>query len=471
VHEERFMSTAAKPHARRGAKAQRSRPSPTMRRAPRAERENPHSTDFHASVIAHAEALLAEVLQFDLPADVKASRYFKANPVLGHRDRGLIAESVFAVLRRKLEYAQLAQSGTGSLTRRMILLGLADAAGVEPIAATLPPDERTWLRRVGTIDRSTMPLATRTNLPDWLFDALKLRFPESEVEKIAAVLNTPAPLDLRVNTMRTSRDDALAAMRAAGLESEPTALAPHGIRLKGKPALGAQKIFVDGRIEVQDEGSQLLAALVAPKRGELVVDFCAGAGGKTLALGDLMRSTGRLYAMDVSAKRLAKLKPRLARSGLSNVHPVLIESERDPKLKRMAGKADRVLIDAPCSGLGTLRRNPDLKWRQTPESIVELTAKQASIIAAASKLVKPGGRLVYATCSLLRAENHDIVNAFVAAHPEFEIESATQILKQQGIVAGARLDDNVMLELWPHRTGTDGFFAAVFRKRQAAVVA
>ncbi len=441
-----------------------------MRRAPRAERVNPYSTDFHSNVIGHAEALLAEVLQFDMPADVKVSRYFKANPMLGHRDRGLIAEGVFAVLRRKLEYAQLAQSGTGSLTRRMILLGLADAAGVEPIAATLESDERTWLRRVGTIDRSTMPLATRTNLPEWLFDALKKRFPDSEVEKIAAVLNQPAPLDLRVNTMRTNRDEALAAMRAAGLEAEPTALAPNGIRLKGKPALGAQKIFMDGRIEVQDEGSQLLATLVGPKRGELIVDFCAGAGGKTLALGDLMRSTGRLYAMDVSAKRLAKLKPRLARSGLSNVHPVLIESERDPKLKRMAGKADRVLIDAPCSGLGTLRRNPDLKWRQTPASIVELTEKQASILASASKLVKPGGRLVYATCSLLRDENHDVVNGFLATHPEFEIESATQILKQQGVIAGPKLDDNVMLELWPQRTGTDGFFAAVFKKRQVPVV-
>ncbi len=436
-----------------------------MRAAPRAQKTLAHGNDFHANVIGHAEALLAEVLAFDLPADVKVSRYFKANPMLGHRDRGLIAESVFAVLRRKLEFAQLAQSGSGSLTRRMILLGLAEAAGVEPIAATLEPDERTWLRRVGTIDRTTMPLATRTNLPEWLFDALRLRFPEGEVERIAAVLNTAAPLDLRVNTMRTSRDDALAAMRAAGLASQATGLAPNGIRLEGKPALGAQKIFLDGRVEVQDEGSQLLATLVAPKRGEFVVDFCAGAGGKTLALGDLMRSTGRLYALDVSSKRLAKLKPRLARSGLSNVHPVLIESERDPKLKRMAGKADRVLIDAPCSGLGTLRRNPDLKWRQTPEAIEELTAKQASILGNAAKLVKPGGRLVYATCSLLRAENHDVVDAFLAGHPEFEIESATQILKQQGVVAGAKLDDNVMLELWPHRTGTDGFFAAVMKKR------
>jgi 16S rRNA (cytosine967-C5)-methyltransferase len=170
----------------------------------------------------------------------------------------------------------------------------------------------------------------------------------------------------------------------------------------------------------------------------------------------------------VSAKRLAKLKPRLARSGLSNVHPVLIENERDPKLKRMAGKADRVLVDAPCSGLGTLRRNPDLKWRQSPATVAELAIKQASILAAASRLVKPGGRLVYATCSLLADENQAIVDAFVAGHPDFTIDPADEILGRQGVAFGGAIDAGPMLELWPHRTGTDGFFAAVLRRRPAA---
>jgi 16S rRNA (cytosine967-C5)-methyltransferase len=462
------MSQVRKPHARRGAKAGGPRPSATMRAAPRAAKKTfGAARDFHVNVIGYAEELLAEVLLFDMPADNRVSRYFKAHPMLGHRDRGLIAEGVFAVLRRKLEYAQLAQSGSGSLARRMILLGLADTTGVEPIASALDAEERTWLRRVGTIDRSTMSLTTRTNLPEWLFAALKTRFSETEVAALASVLNQPAPLDLRVNTMRTPRDEALSTMRAAGLEAEATPLAPHGIRLRGKPALAAQRIFIDGRIEVQDEGSQLLAALVAPKRGELVVDFCAGAGGKTLALGDLMRSTGRLYAFDVSAGRLSKLKPRLARSGLSNVHPVQIENERDPKLKRMAGKADRVLVDAPCSGLGTLRRNPDLKWRQTPESVRELTLKQGAILGAAARLVKPGGRLVYATCSLLADENQKIVDEFLLLHEGFELASATDVLRQQGIVLGDRVDANALLELWPHRTGTDGFFAAVFTRRLA----
>src|SRR6185369_2246042 len=199
-----------------------------------------------------------------------------------------------------------------------------------------------------------------------------------------------------------------------------------------KPALQEHPLFLSGAIEVQDEGSQLLGYLVAPKRGELVIDFCAGAGGKTLLLGALMRSTGRLYAYDVSDKRLSKLKPRAARAGLSNVHPVVLDNENDIRVKRMAGKADRVLVDAPCSGLGTLRRNPDLKWRQSPESVAELTAKQSAILTAAARLVKPGGRLVYATCSLLEEENEAIVAAFLASYPLFASVSAQDVLARQG---------------------------------------
>jgi len=204
----------------------------------------------------------------------------------------------------------------------------------------------------------------------------------------------------------------------------------------------------------------LLGYLLAPKRGEMVVDFCAGAGGKTLLLGALMRSTGRLYAFDVSARRLAKLKPRVARSGLSNMHPVCIASENDIRVKRLAGKIDRVLVDAPCSGLGTLRRNPDLKFRQSPGSIEELTQKQAAILASASRLLKQGGRLVYATCSILPEENQLIVQAFLAAHPDFVLRPASEVLQQQKIA----LDTGDYLELRPHLHNTDGFFAAVLER-------
>ncbi|MCM2288398.1 MAG: RsmB/NOP family class I SAM-dependent RNA methyltransferase, partial [Sulfuritalea sp.] len=218
--------------------------------------------------------------------------------------------------------------------------------------------------------------------------------------------------------------------------------------------------YLDGSIEVQDEGSQLLGFLLAPKRSEMVVDFCAGAGGKTLILGALMRSTGRLYAFDVSDKRLAKLKPRAARAGLSNVHPACLSGENDTRVKRLQGKVDRVLVDAPCSGLGTLRRNPDLKWRQSPQSVAELTAKQAAILAAAAKLLRPGGRLVYATCSILAEENEDIVNAFLAGHADFTRLSAQEVLAAQGIV----IDCGEDMRLSPQKHGTDGFYAAVLER-------
>ena len=213
-----------------------------------------------------------------------------------------------------------------------------------------------------------------------------------------------------------------------------------------------------GDVEVQDEGSQLLALMLGAKRGEMVVDFCAGAGGKTLALGAEMRNTGRLYAFDTSGHRLAALKPRLARSGLSNVHPAQIAHERDERIKRLAGKIDRVLVDAPCSGLGTLRRNPDLKWRQSPQSVEELRVKQAAILASAARLLKPGGRLVYATCSLLDAENEDIAQAFTAERQrDFKVLPALEALERRTSGQAETLVRGDFLRLWPHRHGTDGF--------------
>ena len=233
-------------------------------------------------------------------------------------------------------------------------------------------------------------------------------------------------------------------------------------------------MFSRGAVEVQDEGSQLLALLLDAKRGEMVVDFCAGAGGKTLAIGATMRSTGRLYAFDVSGHRLDALKPRLARSGLSNVHPAAIAHERDDRVKRLAGKMDRVLVDAPCSGLGTLRRNPDLKWRQSPKAVEELVAKQTAILASAARLLKSGGRLVYATCSILPQENEEIARAFSAANPEFVPLNMRELLEQLKVEQAASLcsgpvqegeQGGEFLRLWPHLHATDGFFAAAWVRK------
>ncbi len=415
----------------------------------------------HGFLIGQTETLLAEVLKFAGPADATTSRFFRAHPKLGHAERGVIAEAVFAVLRRRTEFAHLAESGSGSPARRLTLLGLMQTAGRSALRPFVSATELAWLEHVAKIDPASLPLRVRTNLPDWIYQALAARFDADEIAQLAAALNYPAPLDLRANAQKATREQVIDALKASGIDAGATPFAPFGVRVVGKPALTKLKVFEEGMIEVQDEGSQLLCSLVAPRRGEMVVDFCAGAGGKTLALGAMMRSTGRLYAFDVSEKRLAKLKPRLARSGLSNVNPVLIDSEHDAKIKRLAGKIDRVLVDAPCSGLGTLRRNPDLKWRQSRASVDELTPKQASILASAARLVKKGGRLVYATCSVLEEENEAIVRAFLADHPEFVLVPANTVLAEQRI----ELDTGDYLSLWPHRHATDGFFAAVLERR------
>ncbi|MCG2582754.1 RsmB/NOP family class I SAM-dependent RNA methyltransferase [Massilia sp. TS11] len=409
-------------------------------------------------VVSATEEVLREVLRFTAPADGTISRYFKEHPRLGGRERGAIAESVYAFLRNRSFFTDFA--GQNASMRRLALLGLASVAGIEALPG-LSEEEVQLLERVSQIDRKLLPPLMQANLPEWLYNKLVAQYGEAEALTLAEALNQPAPLDLRVNALKTTREAVIAELATAPILAEPTPFAPLGLRLRKKPALQNLPLFKSGAIEVQDEGSQLLAQIVGAKRGEMVVDFCAGAGGKTLALGATMRNTGRLYAFDVSEKRLAKLKPRLARSGLSNVHPVLIAHEKDAKIKRLAGKIDRVLVDAPCSGLGTLRRNPDVKWRQQAETIAEMQQKQGAILEGAARLLKPGGRLVYATCSLLNEENDAVVEQFLAAHSDYSLVPMTDVLAEQKIA----LDTGPYLKLLPHRHQTDGFFAAVLERK------
>ncbi|HEY0488168.1 MAG TPA: RsmB/NOP family class I SAM-dependent RNA methyltransferase [Telluria sp.] len=411
------------------------------------------------AILANTEEVLREILRFSAPADTTLSRYFKDHPRLGGRERGAIAEGVYAVLRNKSFFTDFAGSGNGM--RRLAILGLAEAVGVESMGG-LSEEEVEFLNRIKDIDRTLMPAQKRANLPDWLYEKFVAQYGEEETVTLAEALNQPAPLDLRVNSIKATRDDVMAELALAPIAAEPMPFAPLGLRIHRKPSLQNLPLFKSGAIEVQDEGSQVLSQIVGAKRGEMVVDFCAGAGGKTLALGALMRNTGRLYAFDVSEKRLAKLKPRLARSGLSNVHPVQIAHERDVKIKRLAGKVDRVLVDAPCSGLGTLRRNPDVKWRQKPEAVTEMHDKQIAILDGAARLLKGGGRLVYATCSLLDEENEQVVEQFLAAHDDFELVPMNKVLAEQKI----ELEMGDYLKLLPHKHQTDGFFAAVLERKK-----
>jgi 16S rRNA (cytosine967-C5)-methyltransferase len=412
------------------------------------------------AILGNTEEVLREILRFSAPADTTLSRYFKDHPRLGSRERGAVAEGIYAILRNKSFFTDFAEAGQSPTMRRLTILGLAEAVGADSLGG-LTEEETEFLTRVLEIDRKLMPPQMRSNMPKWLFDKFVAQFGEAETLELCAALNQPAPLDLRVNSIKATRDEVVAGLLEAPIAAEPMPYAPLGLRVLKKPALQNLPLFKSGAIEVQDEGSQVLSQIVGAKRGEMVVDFCAGAGGKTLALGALMRNTGRLYAFDISEKRLAKLKPRLARSGLSNVHPVLIAHERDAKIKRLAGKIDRVLVDAPCSGLGTLRRNPDVKWRQKVEAIAEMQEKQASILDGAARLLKGGGRLVYATCSLLNEENDFIVEQFLAAHPDFDLVPMSQVLAEQKI----DLAMGDYLKLLPHKHQTDGFFAAVLQRK------
>ena len=419
----------------------------------------------HPKALLDACAELVKLtLRFEHPADSVVSHYFRGNRTLGPRERATLAETVYTVLRKKLLFDHLAPSGSGPKERRLAILGFHGPRDF--LKSALTDQEKNWLDQCDSIDPTDLMERHRHNLPEWLVQPLKEQL-GGEFWALVDSLNQPAPLDLRVNTLNDKREDVQKELKAAGVASKATPYSPWGLRLADKPALTKLDVFARGAIEVQDQGSQLLALLLDAKRGEMVVDFCAGAGGKTLAIGACMRNTGRLYAFDTAAHRLDALKPRLARSKLSNVHPAAIAHERDDRVKRLAGKIDRVIVDAPCSGLGTLRRNPDLKWRQSPQSVEEMTAKQAAILQSAARLLKPGGRLVYATCSLLPQENEAIAQAFSTANPDFSVLPVADVLLGLKVSEAASLCSGTggeFLRLWPHRHGTDGFFAATWVK-------
>ena len=416
--------------------------------------------------------LVKRAMTFEHPADSVVSYFFRENRYLGPRERATLAETTYTVLRKKLLFDHMAPSGSGPKERRLAILGFShstNAQGREFLKGALTDQEAQWLARCDSIQVSDLMERHRHSLPDWLVTPLKAQLGDGFWPLVAA-LDEPAGLDVRVNVLTEKRADVQKELAKAAIKSEATKYSPWGLRLEGKPSLAKVDAFTRGAIEVQDEGSQLLALVLDAKRGEMVVDFCAGAGGKTLAIGASMRNTGRLYAFDTSGHRLEALKPRLARSGLSNVHPAALAHERDDRVKRLAGKIDRVLVDAPCSGLGTLRRNPDLKWRQTPDTVKELTALQTSILESAARLLKSGGRLVYATCSVLPQENEEIAEAFSKAHPDFELLDMRELLTQLKVDAAADLcsgpaTGGEYLRLWPHQHGTDGFFAAAWKRK------
>lgn len=407
--------------------------------------------------------VLLQVLSFRYPADQVLSRFFRGNKQLGGGDRRFIAESVYTGLRHY--YWVKAMLAGETSPRRFGLAVLIGPRGfsVNRLEQLLSPADLSWAREAKG-RKAGDTLWERAELPPWIVQALAEQYDEATVLKLGRALQESAPLDLRVNTIKADSAEVLKQLQADDHSVSTGSYSPTAIRLRNKPALQRHPLLMDGAIEVQDEGSQLVGLLLDPQPGERVVDFCAGAGGKTLHLGALMNGKGRIDAYDVSERRLKRLGPRLARSGLSNVRSQVIAHERDSHLKNRLGKADRVLVDAPCTGLGTIRRNPDLKFRQSEKTLQELTQQQASILAAAARLVRPGGRLVYATCSLMQKENQAIVDGFLAEHQAFQRVPVTQLLEAKGIELNTG-DDLVLL---PHEHACDGFYAAVLERQSEA---
>jgi 16S rRNA (cytosine967-C5)-methyltransferase len=405
------------------------------------------------------------------PADGIANDFFRSRRYIGASDRRAVSERAWGVLRarRRLEWwlARGAVPPTPRLLVAALLLfegwtstGLGQAfSGGQFAAAQLDATERNGLRPLAghTLDHPDMPDAVRLEIPDWLLPRLAARFGPMLVPELTALLD-PAPLDMRANLLKASREDARAALAAEGYEAEPTPISPWGLRLPGRRPVTAGPAFQSGLVEIQDEGSQLVALLTDARPGMRVLDLCAGAGGKTLALAACMDNRGHIAACDVSAPRLEAAVRRVRRAGAHNVERHLI-GPGDKWLKRRDGGFDRVLVDAPCTGTGTWRRNPDARTRLTETDLSELVVRQAGLLDQAAPLVRKGGRLVYATCSLLPDENEDQVRDFLARDARFAVVPLPRAWK-----LGAPPCAGDMLVLTPRQHGTDGFFTAVLER-------
>ncbi|MDX2074763.1 MAG: RsmB/NOP family class I SAM-dependent RNA methyltransferase [Alphaproteobacteria bacterium] len=425
--------------------------------------------------------LLDEILQSwnsekRIPADKIIDRFFRSQRFIGSKDRAYVGELVYWVLRNLAMMRFICPAAAHLGEGRMLILAaliyrgeytlatLRDACdGSKYAPHTITPNEKELLSYKAP---GEPPSHVRLNYPEWLEPELKKSL-KGEFEEALAALNEQAATDVRVNTLKTTREELLASLNAQGFSCEAAPTSPVGIRLKKRAPIFTAPEFKDGHFEVQDEGSQMVAGLTDAKPGMKVIDFCAGAGGKTLAIAAQMKNKGRLLAWDVSEKRLKQIKERLKRAGVDNVQTHVLESENDGFVKRHKASADRVLVDAPCSGTGTWRRNPDLKWRFTQADLDEVVTLQESILQSASRLVAPGGRLIYATCSILSCENDRQVEKFLENNDNFRVVCAKKIWDNIGIESKmANRDDAAVsyLSVAPHQDGVDGFFAAVLER-------
>jgi len=418
--------------------------------------------------------ILSEIGRTGYPADRAFDAWARSSRFAGSKDRAAVSEIVFGVLRHRAELA----AALGSEEPRLLALGAvalidgAGAAGAMALAdgarhapAPLAREEAAALRGA-VLPGPDAPSWVRLNYPQWLHAEFEAAF-GPDVEAEMAALMERAPADLRVNALKGGREAVLAALAGEGVPAEPTPWSPWGLRLAGRANVTGLEVFRSGSVEVQDEGSQLACLLTGAKPGEQIADLCAGGGGKSLALAAMMGNRGQIHACDTDRRRLGKLMPRAQRAGARNIQthfikPHMLPGEADPDLAGFEGRMDCVLVDAPCSGTGAWRRNPDARWRLTSGLLANYQATQAEVLARGARLVRPGGRLVYVTCSLLPGENERQVEAFLSGRPDF-----VQRDWQAGWPEGLPLPPappGPALRLSPARSGTDGFFAALLER-------
>ena len=419
-------------------------------------------------------------------ADAITRSYFRARRYAGSKDRRAVGEKVYSVIRNRARLDWWIAGATGNMepssrTRVLSSLLLLDQESPETVAtlfdggghgpAALDSDEKDFVANIADkpLHHDAMPDGVIHEVPAWLMPPLEHRFGDTFATEMEA-LNTPAPVDVRVNAGRVTRQQARKSLLRDGINSENTPLSIVGLRLTEHANLERTRAFSKGLIEVQDEGSQLISLLCQAHPGMTVIDYCAGGGGKTLALADFMglqgneATAGRLIACDVSAKRLGRMDERLKRAGAEEaVQRIVLEPSGVPA--DLLNSADRVLVDAPCSGSGAWRRHPEARWRLTPERLAEHIADQRTVLTGAANLVKPGGKLIYATCSLLGQENEDQIAWFLAEHPEFKALPIGEIwVEATGIVSPTGATQAEGLYLSPASAGTDGFYCAVLGK-------
>lgn len=431
---------------------------------------------------AAAIELLGRLETGAAPVDRAIAGYFRGRRYAGSKDRASVSGLVYGVLRRRAELEwRLGQAGAdcsegAGRARRLVLAQIVTGPADERLEpdevfngeghapAPLDEEEKRAVAALAGAHGSEPPPWAAGNFPQWLEPDLAQAFGADLVPEMAA-LNGRAPLDLRVNTVRTDRRRVLERLAGDRIDAAPCPYSPTGVRLAERPRITGHALYRDGHVEVQDEGSQLVALLADARPGAQVIDLCAGAGGKALAMAARMANRGQVFACDSDNRRLARLTPRRARASARNIQTHRLTGAADPWLAAQAGRADRVLVDAPCSGSGAWRRNPDAKWRLTPEALADLIDTQRRLLRAGACLVKPGGRLIFATCSVLRRENEDHLDAFLAAHDNFSLVPVARVWAES--VGGVCPTEADVLTLTPHRTGTDGFFVAIFEHADA----